>query len=118
MPDQPTPIPAAPDTGAKLRHHIKARRIHQNALARLSGIHRDTLHDLKKRPTLQTATLWSISHVLRHNFFDSFAAALPPDFSTDVPPDTTKDDRIAALEKSLEMMTAERDLLLSIVKAR
>lgn len=59
----------------------------------------DTVFEFHKKATLQTAILWEICHVLKHNFFNDIAAMLPADFATEVPADTSQAEKIAELQK-------------------
>ncbi len=99
-------------TGQLLKTFFKARRIHKNALARKLNRHIGTLVTFQKNSSIQTAILWEISHVLKHNFFADIACRLPVEFTTDAPVHTEQSERIVALEEELKLTKAERDVLL------
>jgi plasmid maintenance system antidote protein VapI len=99
-------------TGQMLKDFFAKKRIHKNALARHLGRGRTTLVNYQKNASMQTAILWEISTVLQHNFFADIACQLPPTFTTNAPQETASADRIAELQKKLEMVEAERNILL------
>ncbi|MFN8282869.1 MAG: hypothetical protein U0U67_06610 [Chitinophagales bacterium] len=66
----------------------------------------------EKNKTIQTAVLWEICNALKHNFFLDLAAALPSIFTTNVPVDTTKDERITQLEKEIDLLKAKNEALM------
>ena len=105
------PTSAAPNTGEMLKRLFKKRRIYQSGLAHQLGRRPETVADYTRRASIQTTLLWEICHVLKHNFFVDMGAQLPADFATELPGDTAKDERIAQLERELEVVKAERDVL-------
>lgn len=107
-----------PDTGQMLRDYINAHRIHQSAMARAMNRRVSCIMDYKKRKSMQTALLWEISIVLKHNFFLDIAAQLPVEFSTDAPYDASKDEQIARLTAENEKLRTERDLMKEILQSK
>jgi hypothetical protein len=102
-------------TGQMLKDFFAKKRIYKNALARHLGRGRTTLINYQKNASIQTAILWEISTILQHNFFADIACQMPPTFTTNAPQETATAESIAALEKKLEIVTAERDILLKAV---
>lgn len=102
----------SPDTGTLLTTFIKNNRIYQNALARKLGRSTHTVHAFRKRTSIQTAVLWEICHALNYNFFSDIAAKLPPEMPCET---TTKDQRIAQLEKQVQELTTERNNLQKVL---
>lgn len=100
--------------GAMLTNFFKVRRIHKNALARKLNRNRQTLVNFQKNNSIQTAILWEICLVLKHNFFADIACQLPPDFTSNAP-QTEAEKQIAMLEEELIKLRAERDLLKRMV---
>jgi hypothetical protein len=103
-------------TGNLLKTYYAKNRIRKSPLARHLGRNVNTIARYLKNSTIQTAILWEISMVLKHNFFMDIASMLPPEFTTDAPINAEKDERILALEKQVELLTAERDVLLRAMK--
>jgi hypothetical protein len=103
-------------TGNLLKTYYAKNRIRKSPLARHLGRNVKTIADYLKNSTIQTAILWEISTVLKHNFFMDIAYRLPTEFTTDAPINTEKDERILTLEKQVELLTAERDVLLRAMK--
>ena len=103
-------IPAPPHAGALLTNYIKTHRIYQSALGRVLGLRPASIQSYKRRAALQSDTLWSLSHALKHNFFADIAALLPAVFTTDALPDSAPAARIAELEEQVKLLTVERDV--------
>ena len=123
MSEQKTPkflgnAQSAPDTGEMLRQLFKRRRIYKSALARALNRRYETVLDYQKRGSIQTTVLWELCHALKHNFFLDMAAQLPGEYATDAPVDGAKDARIAALERELEIVRAERDVVVRMGMGR
>jgi transcriptional regulator with XRE-family HTH domain len=106
----------APNTGELLKAFYKKRRIHKAALARILNRRGSTMAEFEKNASIQTAVLWEICHALKHNFFADLAAQLPAAYTTSVPADTTKDERIAELELQLKLSQAKYDALADVMK--
>ena len=113
-----SPIVAAPHTGALLLEYLKKERLHKSAIARAMGRRHTTLVGYYKRPSIQTAILWELCHVLKHNFFADIAAQVPAAYPSSVPQDDSAALRIAALEEELRAVTRERDVLERVLSAR
>lgn len=103
---------SAPHTGQMLTALYKKRRISKAALARKLNRRASTMADYVKNSTIQTAILWEISHALKHNFFLDIAAQLPDTFATNVPADTSKDEKIVQLEQENLILKAKVEVLL------
>lgn len=102
----------APNTGEMLKVVYKKRRIYKAALARKIKRRASTLASFSKNHTIQTAVLWELSHALKHNFFADIAAQLPAEYATNVEANTTNTDRITQLERQVELLEAEKNVLL------
>ena len=107
-----TELLSLPHIGDLLTAHIREHRYHASAIARKLGKSDATVLKLRKTADPRVATLWALSQVLEHNFFADVAGMLPPHFTSNVPVDDSKDKRIAALERELEIVKAEREVLL------
>jgi hypothetical protein len=103
-------------TGNMLKAFFAIRRTRKSALARHLNRNKNSVLNFQKNSSIQTAILWEISMVLKHNFFMDIASKLPADFTTDAPINSEKDERILALEKQVELLTAERDVLVRVMK--
>jgi transcriptional regulator with XRE-family HTH domain len=106
----------APHTGEMLKALYKKRRIRKAALARKINRRASTLASFAKNHTIQTAVLWELSHALKHNFFADIAAQLPAEYATNVEANTTNSDRITQLERQVELLEAEKNVLLLAFK--
>ena len=107
---------AAPNTGALLKDFFKKRRIRKAALARLINRSPKTLATYGRNSTMQTAVLWEICHALKHNFLLDIAAQLPSTYSTNAPIDNSKEERIAQLEKEIDLLKAKNEALMEALK--
>lgn len=107
----------APDTGKMLTLYFKQKRTHKSLLSRLMNISLTSLNYHTRQSSIHTKTLWNMSLLLKHNFFAEFAAALPTDFSSSAPIDNTKDEKIAQLEHRIEILEAEKAVLISVMKS-
>lgn len=108
----------APNTGEMLKAVYKKRRISEAALGRKLNRRASTLASYEKNATIQTAVLWELCHALKHNFFLEISAQLPADYATNAPIDHSKDERIAELERELEILKAEKAVLLEALKGK
>ncbi len=106
----------APNTGEMLKVVYKKRRISEAALGRKMNRRASTLASFEKNTTIQTAVLWEICHALKHNFFLEISAQLPADYATNAPIDYSKDERITKLEREIELLKAEKAVLLEALK--
>lgn len=109
-------IPTAPSVGEMLKARIKKRKIYKSALARHLKRSPVSIQNYTKNPSMQTALLWQISLALKHNFFADMADQMPKEFTTEVIPDTTKDDRIAALELEVTILTKQLEVLKEVMR--
>ena len=104
------------NTGHLLVKYFLAHRTRKAALARALNRDASSIMNYQKNATIQTAILWEISHVLKHNFFKDIAVTLPSDFTTYAPIESQKDERIAELETQLLQAQTERNILLEAMK--
>ncbi|MAL61187.1 MAG: hypothetical protein CMC14_14195 [Flavobacteriaceae bacterium] len=117
MKRQPTiEIPPMPHIGKLFRDYVEENRIYQSVLAKILGKTQSVLLRYRFRKSLQCYLLWELSVGLKHNFFMDVASQLPDTYSTSAPDVTLPyKERIAALEKELETVTRERDLLKEVI---
>lgn len=101
----------APHIGEILKTYRKQKRIYQSGMSRALNVYYSTVNRYFKKPSMQTTTLWNVCHVLKHNFFADLAAMLPPEFSHGT---NTADEKIAALEKEIEKLKIENEVLREI----
>lgn len=104
--------------GHLFKSYIKSRKISKAALAR--NIKRDdsTILYYQKHASVQIAIVWQLSHALKHNFFADIAAQLPSNYTTDTSTDNSQDERIAQLEKELELTKAKYEALAEVMKGK
>jgi transcriptional regulator with XRE-family HTH domain len=81
-------------------------------LAQHLGLHFASVSRYENNASITTQRLIEISTFLRHNFFLDIGFTLPQDFTTNANPYELYEQRIAALEKALEIVTVERNILL------
>jgi hypothetical protein len=106
----------APDAGKIITAYFKQKRIRKSALSRNMNINLSTLNIYTKNQSIKTTALWSLCMALKHNFFAEYAAALPESFSSTVISDTTKDEIIKQLELEIQILKAEKAVLISVMK--
>jgi len=102
--------------GHLFKSYIKLKKISKAALARKINRDDSTILHYQKQASIQISIVWQLSQALKHNFFADMAAQLPDSFSTSVPADTTKDERIAELEEQLKLTQAKYDALVEVMK--
>ena len=102
--------------GQIIKNYIDKHRLYKSVLARMLRISDSQVNRYQKKESIATATLLSISHAMKHNFFADIAAMLPASYSTDAPADTTITDRIAALEKENELLQERVKVLMEMRK--
>lgn len=98
----------APHVGTMLNMHMRKHRYYKSALARDIGMNHETVVNFMRRPDNKVSYLWRICFALKYNFIADLAAQLPPEMPC---APTAKDARIAELEKQVQELTAERDML-------
>ncbi len=103
-----------PHMGQFVRHFFDRNRLPQAPFARQLGVAPSRLSEMFKRQDLKVSMLLALSHGYQHNFFADLAAMLPAHYVPEKP-DTTLQDRIKALERQLEIVTAERDVLKEVM---
>lgn len=102
--------------GHLFKTFIKSRKISKAALARKINRDDSTILYYQKHASVQLAIVWQLSHALKHNFFADMAAQLPAAYTTNVPLDTAKDERIAELEEQLKLLQAKYEAVVEVVK--
>lgn len=102
-----------PHIGQMLSKHIRKFRLFRSALARDMGVRRESIDYTLKQDDIKLGNLWSICYALKYNFLADIAAQLPPEMPC---APTAKDARIAELEKQVQDLTAERDMLQRVVE--
>ena len=98
--------------GQMLKRYIDRKRVAKSELARVIGVKDPQIIAYQYQASPQLGVVLQLSHALKHNFFMDIAATLPTAYTTDVVPDTSKDDRIAALELENTILKAEKAVLL------
>ncbi len=97
--------------GTLLHTLFENRRIRRATLARLMDINLASLMKMEKKESIQTARLLELCTHLRHNFFMDIAQQLPPEYATAKNIFEEKDRQIAELQKQLERLTIENEVL-------
>ena len=98
--------------GSLLQAYFKKNRIYKSALARKIKRGDSTIVAYQKRPSIQSSIIEELSHAMKHNFFADLADLLPESYSKDATKWMEKDARIAALEREIEILKAEKEVLL------
>jgi len=102
--------------GEVVKKHIDTNKIYKSALARKISKSDSTIIRYQKSSTLQTSILFELSHALKHNFFADIAAQLPVEYSAQKTEESAKNiQTILDLQKEIERLTIENDLLKSII---
>jgi DNA-binding Xre family transcriptional regulator len=109
---------ASLNTGAMLNKYITDNRIRKNALARALNRNINSLNSYLNKSSIQTSILFELCHALEHNFFAEFAKALPENYSTNVPEDTTNAAKIAELTAENQILKAEKAVLLQALQRK
>ena len=107
----------SPSTGSILTSYIKKKRISQASLSRALEIQDSTLVYYLKQQSIQTKTLWELSRILKHNFFMDIAQLQPDTYSVEVNIFESRDKEIAELKHRIEILEAEKAILLEVKKA-
>lgn len=105
-------IPESPNIGQILNNHVRRNRFHQSALARNIGVRSETIANFLRRPDNRISYIWRICFALNYNFFADIAAKLPATMRC---APTAKDERIAELEKEMQQLRTERDILQGVI---
>ena len=106
---------SVPEIGPIVARYFKEKRTYKSALSRKLGVRPQTVLDYRKKKTMQTQTIWSLSLALKHNFLKDLADQLPKEFTSFSPPDTTLQDRISVLEKENELLHAQLSILMEVM---
>ena len=118
-PKKYTRVKDMPHVGELLKAFIKKNRWPKSVIARKTLRSPVTIEGFLKRPSLQIAILWEISHATHYNFIADIAAQLPADYSSNAKDGTQElQEHIAQLEQELETLTRERDLLKDLIGRR
>lgn len=113
--EQPSDI-AEIHIGQILKRHITKNKISKAALARKLDCDESYIQRYLRRDSLQLNIIVRLCHALRHNFFADIAAELPQTYSVTLPPDDSKDRRIAELEQEIAILKSEKAVLMEVVK--
>ncbi|PKB15194.1 helix-turn-helix domain-containing protein [Flavobacterium sp. 5] len=101
-------------TGELLTAYCTRKRIYKSALARKTGIDYQSLIKYLKSETLRLDILLKLSEGLSHNFIMDIAVQLPANYTTDAPIDQTAANKIEALERKIELLEAEKQVLIQL----
>ena len=112
----PSTLAPTPEMGALLLKYLKTNRTRRSVLARMLGISPQAMVKYAQKKSLQTETVWKLSMILKHNFFQDFADLLPKHFSTYAVIDTSLQDRVAQLEKENALLTAQVEVLERVIR--
>ncbi|WP_296143484.1 hypothetical protein [uncultured Flavobacterium sp.] len=102
--------------GTLLQAYFKKNRIYKSALARKINRSDSVIAAYQKRPSMQSAIIAELSHAMKHNFFADLADLLPESYSKDETKWIEKDARIASLEREIEILKAEKEVLLVVLR--
>jgi hypothetical protein len=102
----------APHIGELLKQFTTEKRTYKGAWARIQKVERSTILRYLRKPSMQIATLFTISQVLKYNFFRQIADTLPSEF----PPGGNSQVEIDALKKQVEDLKKENAILRDLLK--
>lgn len=102
--------------GAMLGAYFKKNRIYKSVLARKINRGDSTIVAYQKRPSIQSSIIEELSHAMKHNFFADMADLLPEAYSKDETKWIEKDTKIANLEREIEILKAEKEVLLVVLR--
>ena len=106
------------NTGEMLTGYCIKNRIYKAALARKMKFTYQALFYYLKAASIDIQKLVEFSHVLKHNFVMDIAVQLPAEYKTNAATDTTKDERIAALEQEVALLKAKNEMLVELMKEK
>ena len=106
----------APHMGKLLQQVLYKKHISNADLARKMNKNRTGVYKYDKRASLQLRIVWHLCTVLKHNFFADLAARLPADYTTNLPPGASANDRIAQLETENRDLKLQLDLLKEVLR--
>ena len=109
-------LPPTPEMGALLLKYLKTNRTRRSVVARMLGISPQSMVKYAKKKSLHTETVWKLSMILKHNFFQDFADLLPKNFTTYAVVDNSLNERIAQLEQQNALLTAQLEVLERVMK--
>lgn len=104
------------DISKMLTAYFTKNRTRKAALARKLNKDTSFISKLQKRPSIQSQSLWDLSHALEYNFFQDIAHLLPSSYATTLPENDAKDKTIAALQEEIKILKAEKEVLLQVLK--
>lgn len=104
------------DISKLLGEYFSKKRIRKAALARKMNKNQNYIMHLQKRPSIQTQSLWELSHALEHNFFQDVALMLPGSYTTSLPENDVKDNTITQLQEEIKILKAEKEVLLQVLR--
>lgn len=70
------------------------------------------------KSSIQTSILFELCHTLNHNFFAEFAAAIPKEYTTNIAVDNSSDELIKVLKREIEILKAEKAVLLEVLQSK
>jgi len=99
--------------GNLLKKYLTLHKISRASLARRLGMENSAISRYQKSDSVNFQIIAKLSHALKHNFFADLADLLPESYSKDKTKWMEKDARIAALEREIEILKAEKEVLLT-----
>ena len=104
------------NTGKMLEDFMAANNISSPALAKKLNRMNTSVFRYKQSTFMPTKLLEMICHTLQHNFFADLAAQFPANYTTNVKPNTEKDERIAQLELEIIVLKSKNEALMEALK--
>ena len=102
--------------GNIVKQYLRQKNIAQAVLGRRMQIPDSGVLYYLKKPHFSTANLLRLSHALKRNLFADIADHLPDTYSRPASADTSKDERIAALEHENEILKAQLEVLQNAIR--
>ena len=102
--------------GPLLKNYLTLHKISRASLARRLGVDDSAISRYQKSEAINFQIIASLSHALKHNFFADLADLLPESYSKDETKGMEKDARIASLQREIEILKAEKLVLLEAFK--
>ena len=102
--------------GSLLKKHLTLHKISRASLARRLGLHDTAISRYQRSDSINLQSIAKLSHALKHNFFADLADLLPDSYSKDLSKIIEKDAKIALLEREIEILKAEKEVLLQVLK--
>lgn len=99
--------------GSLLKKYLTLHKISRASLARRLNVDDSAISRYQKSDSINFQIIAKLSHAMKHNFFADLADLLPESYSKDETKTMEQDARIAALEREIEILKAEKDVLLT-----